>query len=137
MATTTYSSTTTGNLQYAVWKILCRVPKLGHTTNLTFAVCQKKEHTANNWHTANIFFAECQDKKHTAKSQRTANVFFCRVLPNKAHGKGLAHGKKAFFAVCLAYYTRQSFGTQRNYEKNRIRLPIFLCYTYIVYCTPR
>ena len=108
---------TTRNLQFAVWEILCRVPKLGHTANLTFAVCQQKGHTATNYHTANIFFAVCQDKKHMAKSQRTAKVFFCRVLPNKAHGKSLAHGKKAFFAVCLAYYTRQSFGTRRNYEK--------------------
>ena len=90
----------------------CAVCSSWHTANLTFAVCQKKEDTANNWHTANIFFAVCQEKKHTANTQHTAKVCICRVLLNKAHGKALAHGKEALFAVCLGYYTRQSFGTR-------------------------
>ena len=66
-----------------------------------------------------------------AKSQRTAKVSFYRVLPNKAHGKGLAHGKKALFAVCLAYYTRQSFGTRRNYEKKIELDSLFFCAIHI------
>ena len=97
--------------------------------------CASRKGTRQLTGTWQIFSLPCvRTKKHMAKSQRTAKVSFCRVLPNKAHGKGLAHGKKALFAVCLGYYTRQSFGTRWNYEKkSRFCTPnFFVLYIYSV-----
>ena len=132
-----------------VWQRRRIVPPLPETSSMPcgkyFAVCQnsgtrqtshlpwaKRKSTRQIIGTRQIFFfAVCQDKKHTANTQHTAKVYICRVLLNKAHGK------EALFAVCLGYYTRQSFGTRWNYEnKVDFALLIFLCYTYIVYCTP-
>ena len=81
----------------------------------------------------------------------------CRVPEQKTHGKDSAHGKEVLFGVCLTFDTRQKFYTRQRsticrvpnflhtikllhtaifFKKVDSALPIFFCYTYIVYCTP-
>ena len=109
-------------------KVFAVSPGRGGTRQTFPLPCANRKSTRQTFGTRQTFSLPCvRTKKHTVKFQRTVKVSFCRVLPNKAHGK------KALFAVCLAYYTRQSFGTWRNYEKKQNQtLYFFVLYIYSV-----
>ena len=92
---------TTGNPLVAVCRKLCRVPHIGHTANIAFAVCRKGNTRQRTQHTAKPMFAVCLAIWHTANVAHTSNVPICRARARRTHGKNqslscatvVTHGK--------------------------------------------